>query len=81
MTWTQFRGPARVTFEKARPPLETLKGGAVDQPYSGKATATATFDAPGEYVLHLTANDFSGVGGGGFLCCWTNALVRVAVTP
>jgi hypothetical protein len=79
--WSKYRGAGNVAFDKARPALDTLKGGAVDQPYSGKATATATFDAPGEYVLHLTANDFSGVGGGGFLCCWTNALVKVTVAP
>jgi hypothetical protein len=81
LVWSKYRGPANVTFDKARPALETLKGGGVDQPYSGKAVATAAFDAPGEYVLHLTANDYSGVGGGGFLCCWTNALVKVSVTP
>ena len=34
---------------------------------------------PGEYVLHLTTNDYSGDGGGGFGCCWTTALVKVSV--
>jgi hypothetical protein len=29
----------------------------------------------------VTANDYSGVGGGGFQCCWTTALVKVSVTP
>jgi len=81
LTWSKFRGAGGVAFDKPRPALDTLKGGAVDQPYSGKATATVKFDAPGDYALHVTANDFSGVGGGGFLCCWTNALVKVAVTP
>ena len=42
-------------------------------------TATATFSEPGDYVLHVTANDYSGDGGGGFQCCWTTALVKVAV--
>jgi hypothetical protein len=30
-------------------------------------------------MLHLTANDYSGEGGGGFQCCWTTALVKVSV--
>jgi hypothetical protein len=38
------------------------------------------FSAPGDYVLHVTANDFSGDGGGG-VCCWTTAMVKVTVTP
>ena len=41
----------------------------------------AKFSEPGEYVLHVTANDYSGNGGGGFLCCWSNAVIKVTVTP
>jgi len=26
-------------------------------------------------------NDYSGEGGGGFVCCWTNGEVRVTVKP
>jgi len=81
LTWTQFRGPGKVTFDKARPQLEVLKGGKVDEPYSGKAITTATFSTPGDYVLHVVANDYSGTAGGGFFCCWTTALVKVSVTP
>ena len=33
----------------------------------------------GDYVLHVTANDLSGEGGGGEVCCWTTAMVKVAV--
>jgi len=44
-----------------------------------EATTTATFSAPGEYVLRAQVNDDSGDGGGGEQCCWTNALVRVNV--
>jgi hypothetical protein len=81
LTWSEYRGPGKVTFDKPRPQLETLKGGAVGQPYLGKGTVTAKFSAPGDYVLHLLANDYSGVGGGsGEVCCWTNALVKVNVT-
>jgi hypothetical protein len=32
-------------------------------------------------VLHVTANDYSGDGGGGFGCCWTTSVVKVAVKP
>ena len=48
-------------------------------PFSGKADATAKFAEPGDYVLHVTGNDYSGDGGGGFGCCWTTSLVKVSV--
>jgi hypothetical protein len=48
---------------------------------SGKATTTATFSEPGEYVLRVVANDWSGDGGRGFQCCWTNAMMKVSVKP
>jgi hypothetical protein len=57
-----------------------LKGGKAMEPYSGKASTTVTFSQPGDYMLHLTANDLSGNGGGGSGCCWTTAIVKVAVT-
>jgi hypothetical protein len=41
----------------------------------------ARFSEPGEYVLHVTAMDYSGEGGGGEVCCWTTAMVKVSVTP
>ena len=47
--------------------------------FSGKAATTATFSQPGEYVLRVVANDWSGDGGRGFQCCWTNAQVKVQV--
>jgi streptolysin S family bacteriocin protoxin len=31
-------------------------------------------------MLHVTANDYSGNGGGGAGCCWTTAIVQVSVT-
>jgi hypothetical protein len=78
IVWNKYRGPGNITFDKQRPTMEALMGGAVDQPYKGKTTATAKFSAPGEYVLHVTANDYSGTGE---LCCWTTAMVKVNVTP
>jgi hypothetical protein len=65
-----FRGPGKVTFDKPRIPAEK-QGDMV--------SSSATFSAPGEYVVRVQANDESGEGGGGFQCCWTNAYVRVTV--
>jgi hypothetical protein len=47
--------------------------------FTGKATTSASFDEPGEYVLHVVANDWSGEGGRGFQCCWSNAQMNVSV--
>jgi hypothetical protein len=80
LLWAKYRGPGTVTFDKAEPALETVTGGAVNVPYSGKATTTARFSDPGEYVLHVTAMDYSGEGGGGEVCCWTTAMVNVSVS-
>ena len=66
----KFRGPGKVTFDRARVPV--VKQGAM-------ATVQATFTAPGEYLLRVQANDESGEGGGGFQCCWTNTYVKVTV--
>jgi hypothetical protein len=77
--WSKYRGPGAITFDKARPELEKLATGAA--PFNGKADATAKFAEPGDYVLHVTGNDYSGDGGGGFGCCWTTSLVKVAVKP
>ena len=71
LTWTMFRGPGTVKFETQKPKI------AVDE--GGKATTTATFSAPGEYILRVQGNDSTGEGGGGFQCCWTNAHVAVSV--
>jgi hypothetical protein len=79
--WSMYRGPAAVTFDKDNPTTEGLAGGGLNVPFRGKATTTATFKEPGDYVLHVTANDYSGEGGSGEVCCWTTALVKVTVTP
>ena len=69
--WSMFRGPAMVKFDPFNPKPDKDSG--------GKNTATATFSAPGEYILRLQANDATGEGGGGFQCCWTNLHVKVSV--
>jgi len=68
VAWTKFRGPGVVKFAQDVPKLE-----------NGKATTTATFSEPGEYVLRLHAWDDSGRYAGGFQCCWTNAFMKVDV--
>jgi hypothetical protein len=82
LTWSKFRGPGAVKFTNNKPAVEKAEGKWKPTPvFSGKATTTATFSEPGEYVLHVVANDWSGDGGGGFQCCWTNAQVKVSVKP
>jgi len=82
LKWTMFRGPASVAFSPERPMVEKIeRAGVGPAAFAGKATTTATFTRPGEYVLHVVANDYSGEGGGGFQCCWTNAQVKVSVKP
>ena len=65
VTWSEFRGPAAVSFAQASPPIE-----------AGRAVTTATFKEPGDYVLRAVASDGSGFSA---QCCWTNGYVRVKV--
>jgi hypothetical protein len=81
LTWSKYRGPGSVAFDKAKREVEPLPSWSGAPPFSGKATTNATFSEPGDYVLHVTANDYSGDGGGGFQCCWTTGLIKVSVTP
>ncbi len=68
--WRKYRGPGAVGFA---PPAS----GVAD----GRATTTATFDAPGDYILQVVADDGSGDGGAGtYHCCWTTAELAVTVT-
>ena len=75
VNWKKYRGPGRVTVAQPRVPLITKK----DPKLVLQANTTATFDAPGDYVLRVHVNDESGEDGGGDQCCWTTALVRVSV--
>jgi hypothetical protein len=47
VTWLEYRGPGRVTFEKTAPV----------QVVDGKAITTAKFSVPGTYTLFATASD------------------------
>ena len=80
LTWSKYRGAGAVTFDKVQPAVEKLSSGD-NPPFSGKATTNVRFGEAGDYVLHVTANDYSGEGGGGFQCCWTTALIKVSVKP
>ena len=74
LTWSVYRAAAAggVKFDNPKPAIDKA---------DGKATVQATFSAPGEYMLRVEGNDSTGVGGGGFQCCWTNAHVSVTVKP
>lgn len=73
LKWFKHTGPGAVTFSSDAP---RAQGAA------GLATTTATFSAPGDYVVRLRVNDASGiVAGGHSQCCWSNGFVRVTVVP
>jgi hypothetical protein len=67
-TLTKYRGPGEVKFADATPAIE-----------KDMVNTTATFSLPGEYIIRIEGNDSSGVGGGGFQCCWTTAYLKVNV--
>jgi hypothetical protein len=78
--WTLFRGPGTVKFSAERPAVEKTDFKGPDKTaFTGKATTEATFSDPGEYILRMVANDWTGEGGRGFQCCWSNAQVKVSV--
>jgi len=80
LTWSKFRGSGDVTFSADRPAIENAQvQGAANPVFSGKASTTATFSEPGQYVLHVVANDWTGEGGRGFQCCWSNAEVNISI--
>ena len=79
VTWSKYRGPGDVVFENVHPMVEEQDPPAEGTAFSGRAATTATFSEPGEYVLEVVLNDWTGLGGRGFLCCWTNGLVTVSV--
>jgi len=81
VTWSKYRGPGSIMFDKARPAVDRSSESENEPSFKGTATTRMTFSQPGEYVVHVTANDYSGAGGGGFVCCWTTAMMKVTVQP
>jgi hypothetical protein len=77
--WTKFRGPGEVTFAAEKPAVEKSEFQAPKTDFTGKATTNVTFSEEGEYILRVVANDWTGDGGRGFQCCWSNAMVKVSV--
>ena len=72
LTWFTHQGPAQVMFAPASSRL-TPKGGS--------ASTTATFSKPGDYIIRVRATDSDMTAAGHSQCCWTNAFVKVRVTP
>ena len=70
VVWGKYRGPGIVVFDPGKAVI-----------VGGKATASASFSQPGEYVLQAVVDDGSGevAGNFGYHCCWTNAEVKVTV--
>lgn len=72
--WSKYRGSGAVTFGSPAVPVA-----------DGKAATTATFGAPGVYVLQALADDGSmlqtsqGQNVPGFACCWVTGNIRVTV--
>jgi hypothetical protein len=81
LEWSKYRGPGDVKFDSRSPKVTIEAGGPVGVEFRGQATTHVTFGMPGDYVLHLNVDDFSGRGSGETGCCWTTALLKVAVTP
>jgi hypothetical protein len=65
---SKYRGPGEIKFADSTPAIE-----------KDMVNTTATFSIPGEYIIRIEGNDASGVGGGGFQCCWTTAYIKVNI--
>lgn len=71
LTWFKHQGPGNVKFTPQVPRVGS----------DGLATTNAVFDAPGEYIIRVRANDASGLATAGHAqCCWSNGFVKVIVT-
>jgi hypothetical protein len=68
--WAKYRGPGDVHFSSPASKVE-----------NGKASTSASFSEPGEYILQVVVDDGSGESAGnfGYHCCWTNAQVKITV--
>ncbi|HYB94279.1 MAG TPA: hypothetical protein VEC39_04860 [Vicinamibacterales bacterium] len=67
---SKYRGPGDISFADSTPDID---------PKENKVSTTATFSLPGEYFIRIEGNDSSGVGGGGFQCCWTTAYIKAVI--
>ena len=71
LRWHKLRGPGEVEFAQSEFEYEETS--------EQNPLTTASFSVPGEYWLRAEALDSTGVGGSGFQCCWTSAIVQVTV--
>ena len=70
--WFTHRGPGLATFGEQ----------PIEPDADGRATTTATFSEPGEYLIRVRADNFNPVDSTtGDQCCWTNGYVAVTVSP
>jgi hypothetical protein len=72
LAWFTHQGPSAVVFGTPAAKLT---------PTGGTSTTTATFSKPGDYIIRVRATDSDVATGGHAQCCWTNAFVKVKVTP
>jgi len=73
-TWFKHTGPAAasVVFTPPKQPITDPQG---------KATTTATFKEPGEYVIRVRGDSFGNIDSTPEdQCCWTNGYWKVVVT-
>ena len=71
LRWFVHRGTGCVKFSEVEPKVDR----------TGKSMTMVTFQEPGDHVLRVRVNDYSGnVRGGHSQCCWTNGYVKVSVT-
>lgn len=70
LAWFKHQGPGAIKFD---PPT----GRGVNT--GTEVKTSATFDAPGEYIVRVRANDSSVAGAGHAQCCWSNGFVKVTV--
>ncbi|MBM4184831.1 MAG: hypothetical protein FJ207_11565 [Gemmatimonadetes bacterium] len=96
VSWSKYQGPpGAVTFERhpshpdSQRPTARGRGApplgrdavALSQG-GGTARVIATFEAPGDYILRAEANNWNAPDSQSIdQCCWTNAYVRVRVSP
>lgn len=74
VTWFKHSGPGDVTFDPS--PIRQIP---IGQP---EVTTTATFSAPGTYVVRARADNHAQRDSApGEQCCWTNGYIEVQVSP
>lgn len=73
VTWRKHQGPGDVTFEP--------RSGTIPSGVQETVSTTASFSAPGEYIVRVRVDNFRAADSAhGDQCCWTNGYIRVNVT-